>query len=72
MEILGGIWNLTQTVPTQERKHRSALLIYSKLCLAPSNDHINSLKDYGDFAGESEQNDSSDSQQDATQPIIHK
>ena len=41
---------------------------WSKLCLTPSNDHINSLKDYGDFAEENKQYDSSDSQNDDTQP----
>ena len=43
-------------------------LFCSKLCLSPSNDHINSLKDYGDFAEENKQDDSSHSQHDHTQP----
>ena len=43
-------------------------LFCSKLCLAPSNDHINNLKDYGDFAEENKQYDSSHSQHDDTQP----
>ena len=30
-------------------------LFISKLCLSPSNDHINNLKDYGDFAEENKQ-----------------
>ena len=38
----------------------------SKLCLSPSNDHINSLKDYGDFVEENKQYDSSDCQHDHT------
>ena len=33
-----------------------------------SNDNINNLKDYGDFAEENKQYDSSDSQHDDTQP----
>ena len=43
-------------------------LFGSKLCLSPSNDHINNLKDYEDFASENKQYDSSDSQHDDTQP----
>ena len=43
-------------------------LFWSKLCLSPSNDNINNLKDYGDFAEENKQYDSSDSQHDDTQP----
>ena len=43
-------------------------LFSSKLCLPPSNDNINSLKDYGDFAEEIKQHDSSNSQHDDTQP----
>ena len=43
-------------------------LFSSKLCLSPINDHINNLKDYGDFAGENKQYDSSDTQHDHTQP----
>ena len=43
-------------------------LFSSKLCLSASNDHINNLKDYGDFAEENKQNDSSDYQDDDTQP----
>ena len=38
-----------------------------KLCLAPSNYHINNLKDYEYFAEENKQYDSSDSQHDDTQ-----
>ena len=41
---------------------------YFKLRLSPSNDNINSLKDYGDFAEENKQYDSSDSQHGDTQP----
>ena len=43
-------------------------LFCSKLCLSSSNDHTNSLKDYGDFAEENKQDDSSHSQHDDTQP----
>ena len=43
-------------------------LFCSKLCLSPSNDHINNLKDYRDFANENKQCDSSDYQHDDTQP----
>ena len=43
-------------------------LYFSKLCLSPSNDHINNLKDYGNFAEENKQYDSSHSQHDDTQP----
>ena len=43
-------------------------LFCSKLCLSPSNHHINNLKDYGDFAEENKQYDSRDSQDDDTQP----
>ena len=45
-------------------------LFCSKLCLSPSNDHISNLKDYGDFAEENKQYDSSHShsQHDHTQP----
>ena len=43
-------------------------LFCSKLCLSPSNDHINNLKDYGDFAEENKQYDSCDCQHDDTQP----
>ena len=43
-------------------------LFFSKLRLSPSNDNINNLKDYGDFAEENKQYDSSDSQDDHTQP----
>ena len=43
-------------------------LFWSKLCLSPSNDHINNLKDYEDFAEENKQYDSNDSQNDETQP----
>ena len=43
-------------------------LFSSKLCLSPSNDHINSLKGYGDFAEENKQDDSSDSQHNHTLP----
>ena len=32
-----------------------ANLFWSKLCLSPSNDHINNLEDYGDFAEENKQ-----------------
>ena len=35
---------------------------------SPSNDHINNFKDYGDFAWEKKQDDSSGSQHDHTQP----
>ena len=45
-------------------------LFCSKLCLPPSNDHINNLKDYGDFAEVNKQYDSSDSQHDDTQPHV--
>ena len=38
------------------------------LCLPHNNDHINNLKDYGDFAEENKQFDSCDSQHDGTQP----
>ena len=43
-------------------------LFWSKLCLSPSNDHINNLTDYGDFAEENKQYDSRDCQGDDTQP----
>ena len=43
-------------------------LFSSKLSLSPDNDHINNLKDYGNFADENKQYDSSDSQHDDTQP----
>ena len=43
-------------------------LFCSKLCLFPSNDQINNLKYYEDFADENKQYDSSDSQDDDTQP----
>ena len=43
-------------------------LFCSKLCLSPSNDHINNLKDYADFAEENKQFNSSHSQHDDTQP----
>ena len=43
-------------------------LFCSKLCLSPSNDNIDNLKDYGDFAEENKQYDSSHSQHDDTQP----
>ena len=43
-------------------------LFSSKLCLSPSNDHIKNLKDYGDFAEDNKQDDSSESQHDDTQP----
>ena len=43
-------------------------LFCSKLCLSLSDDHINNLKDYGDFAEENKQHGSSDSRQDDTQP----
>ena len=43
-------------------------LFCSKLCLSPSNDNINNLKSYGDFAKENKQYDSSHSQHDDTQP----
>ena len=43
-------------------------LFSSKLCLSPSNDHINNRKDYGDSAEENKQYDSSHSQHDDTQP----
>ena len=46
-------------------KHRSANLFSSKLCLAPSNNHLNNLKDYRDFAEENKQYDSSESQHDS-------
>ena len=39
-------------------------LFNSKLCLSPSNHHINNLKDHEDFAEENKQYDSSDSQHD--------
>ena len=39
-----------------------------KLSLSPSNHNINNLKDYGDFAEENKQYDSSHSQHDDTQP----
>ena len=42
-------------------------LFSSKLCLSPNNHHINNLKDYGDFAEESKQYHSCDSQHDDTQ-----
>ena len=42
-------------------------LFNSRLCLSLSNHHINNLKDYGDFAEENKQDDSSDSQHDDTQ-----
>ena len=43
-------------------------LFSSKLCISPSNDHINNLIDYGDFAEKNKQCDSSHSQHDDTQP----
>ena len=43
-------------------------LFWSKLCLSPSNHHKNNLKGYGDFAEENKQYDSSDTQNDHTQP----
>ena len=43
-------------------------LFSSKLCLSPSNDLINNLKDYGDFSEENKHYDSSHSQHDHTQP----
>ena len=43
-------------------------LFSSNLCLSPSNDHISNLKDYGDFAEENKQYDSSDNQHDNNQP----
>ena len=43
-------------------------LLNLMLCLSPSNDHINNLKNYGDFAEENKQYHSSDSQHDDTQP----
>ena len=39
-----------------------------KLCQSPSNDHINNLKDCGDFAEENKHYDSSHSQHDHTLP----
>ena len=42
-------------------------LFCTKLCLSSSNYHINSLKDYGDFAEENKQYDSSHRQHDHTQ-----
>ena len=42
-------------------------LIWYKLCLSPSNDHINNLKGYGDFAEENKQYDNSYSLHDDTQ-----
>ena len=45
-------------------------LFCSKFCLSPSNDHINNLKGYGDFAEESKQYDSSHIQHDNTQPNV--
>ena len=42
-------------------------LFCSKLCLSPSNDHKNNFKDYGDFAEEHKEYDSSYSQGDDTQ-----
>ena len=36
-------------------------LFWSKLCHSPRNDHINNLKDHGDFAEENKQYDSSHS-----------
>ena len=43
-------------------------LFISMLCLSSSNDHINNLKDYRDFAEENKQYDSSHSQHEITQP----
>ena len=43
-------------------------LFSSKLCLSPSNDNISNIKDYGDFAEENKQYDSSHRQHDDTQP----
>ena len=43
-------------------------LFSSKLFISPSNDHINSLKHYGDFAEENKQYDRSDCQHNDTQP----
>ena len=43
-------------------------LFFSKLRLSPSNDNINNLKDYGDFAEQNKQYHSSHSQHDHTQP----
>ena len=43
-------------------------LFNSKLCLSLSNHHINNLKDYGNFAEENKQYDSSDSKEINTQP----
>ena len=42
-------------------------LFCSKLCLSPSNYHKNNFKDYGDFAEEHKEYDSSYSQEDDTQ-----
>ena len=42
------------------------ILFSSKLSLSPSNDNINNLKDYGNFAEENKQYDSSDSEHDHT------
>ena len=43
-------------------------LLSSKVCLSTSNDHINNLKDYGEFAEENKQDDSSHSRHGDTQP----
>ena len=40
------------------------------MCLSPSNHHVNNLKDYGDFAEENKQYDSSHSQHDDTQLMM--
>ena len=45
-------------------------LLWNKLCLSSSNDHINNLQGYGNFAEESKQNDRSDSHHDDTQPNV--
>ena len=42
-------------------------LFCSKLFLSLSNDHINNLRDYEDFAEENNHYDSSDSQHDTSQ-----
>ena len=42
-------------------------LFRSKLCLSPSNDHMNNLKDYWDFAEENKQYFSYENQHDTTQ-----
>ena len=60
------IWNHTWTFQCRIDHIHLSNLFSSKFFISPSNDHINNLKDKGEFAEENKHYHSSESQDDTT------